>query len=148
MIEMESKYGQGKLKDIPQILIQAIMGILYLTGSFYNTVNFGSSTLTSRGWRDIFIAKFDTAGNAVWAKQGGGKGSDDYSYGITTDSNGNVFATGYFQDTAFFETDTLIADIDPFGDAREIFIAKYNPAGSLLWAKQSKESFMGVGKQR
>ena len=114
-------------------------GHLYTTGSFFTTVNLGSSTLTPRGVPDIYIAKFDTSGNVVWAKQGGGEGWDDWGYAITTDDDGNVFVTGMFQDTAFFETDTLIAEIDQFGSGgRDIFIAKYNAAGDLLWVKQSK----------
>ena len=122
-------------------------GHLYITGQFLGTVNFGSSsTLTDIGWGDIFIAKFDTAGNAVWAKQGGGNKWEDYGMDITTDSNGNVFVTGVFQDTAYFETDTLIAEIDVFGTGgRDIFIAKYNAAGNLLWVKQSKGTDLGLG---
>ena len=121
-------------------------GHLYITGAFFGTVNFGSSVLTSKGSADIYIAKFDTSGNAVWAKQGGGKRWDDWAFDITTDSEGNVFVTGMFQDTAYFETDTLIAEIDQFGSGgRDIFIVKYNTAGNLLWVKQSKGTDWGMG---
>ena len=121
-------------------------GHLYITGAFDGTVSFGSSILTSIGEYDIFIAKFDTAGNPVWAKQGGGSKPHDFGNDITTDSNGNVFVTGEFQDTAFFETDTLIAEIDVFGTGgRDIFIAKYNADRNLLWLKQSKGTDLAIG---
>ena len=121
-------------------------GYLYITGGFVGTTNFGSSTLTSIGAVDIFIAKFDTAGNAIWAKQGGGEGWEDWGLGITTDGDRNVFVTGMFQDTAFFETDTLIAEIDLWGTGgRDIFIAKYNTTGNLLWVKQSKGTDLSEG---
>ena len=130
----------------PQNVNSDYNGHLYITGAFFGTVNLGSSVLTSRESDDIFIAKFDTAGNAVWAKQGGGNEWEDYGMDITTDSNGNVFVTGVFQDTAYFETDTLIAEIDLFGTGgRDIFIAKYNADGNLLWVKQSKGTDLATG---
>ena len=41
-------------------------GNCYVLGEFASTVSFGDSTLTSRGQRDIFVAKLDTNGNWIW----------------------------------------------------------------------------------
>ena len=38
-------------------------GNVYLAGSFRNTVVLGSTTLTSLGNRDVFVAKFNPASN-------------------------------------------------------------------------------------
>ncbi|HXB11126.1 MAG TPA: hypothetical protein VNZ45_03990, partial [Bacteroidia bacterium] len=45
----------------------------YITG-FYNSssISFGPHTLTNAGLRDIFIAKYNAAGNSIWAKSAGG----------------------------------------------------------------------------
>jgi hypothetical protein len=51
---------------------------VYITGSFYGTVDFdpgsGISNLTPVGGEDIFVAKFDSNGNINWAKEFGGTG--------------------------------------------------------------------------
>ncbi|NQV17956.1 MAG: SBBP repeat-containing protein [Armatimonadetes bacterium] len=38
-------------------------GNSYVTGYFKDTATFGSYTLASSGWEDIFVAKIDTNGN-------------------------------------------------------------------------------------
>jgi|GEM_PF-6796409 len=35
----------------------------YVTGKFRGTSHFGSHTLTSNGWDDVFVAKLDQNGN-------------------------------------------------------------------------------------
>ena len=44
-----------------------------VTGAFHNTVDFdggpGVFNLTSNGSTDIYITKYDTAGNFIWAKK-------------------------------------------------------------------------------
>lgn len=69
-----------------------------------------------------------------WVKGFGGKG---YNYGkaITSDGAGNVYVTGVFADTCDFDpgpgTYTLAA-----GQYKEMFVAKYNSFGALVWVKQ------------
>src|ERR1044072_3343733 len=56
-------------------------GNSYVTGTF-RYGNFGSFTLTSTGsFLDVFIAKYDSSGNCLWAKRAGGPGND-YAYDI------------------------------------------------------------------
>lgn len=42
-------------------------GNSYITGIFRGTAHFGDISLTSRGNTDVFIAKYDAAGNVLWA---------------------------------------------------------------------------------
>ena len=106
-------------------------GNSYVTGYFYGTASFGSTTLTSGGSNDIFVAKLDSSGNWLWAKKAGGTGSD-YSCSIATDSSGNSFVTGYFYGTASFGSITLTSS----GSA-DIFVAKLDSNGNWLWAKKA-----------
>lgn len=112
-----------------------VNGNVLMTGIFVSpTISFGTITLTNAdpSSRDIFIVKYDTSGNVLWAKSAGGS-SDDYSYDVSTDASGNLYLTGYFQSpTITFGTTTLTNA--GFGD---LFIVKYDVNGNVLWAKRT-----------
>jgi hypothetical protein len=106
-------------------------GNSYVTGYFYSTASFGTTTLTSSGNYDIFVAKLDSDGNWLWANQAGGT-SWDYGLGIAIDSSGNSYVTGYFQGTASFGTTTITSSGN-----YDIFVAKLDSDGSWLGANQA-----------
>nr|MDA3864149.1 SBBP repeat-containing protein [Deltaproteobacteria bacterium] len=103
-------------------------GNIYITGRFYGTAEFGSTTLTSAGGNGVFIAKVDSSGNYLWAVKAGGS-SDDRGNGIAVDSNGNSYITGYFGGTAEFGSTTLTS-----AGGNGVFIAKVDSSGNYLWA--------------
>jgi len=110
---------------------------IYVTGSFTGTSDFdpgvGTFNLTSNGTNsDIFIAKLDTAGNFVWAKQVGGTGTD-LSNTISLDVSGNIYTTGYFRGTVDFDPGSGTFDLNSAG-SDEVFISKYDSAGNFVWA--------------
>jgi len=100
-------------------------GNSYVTGYFSGSVTFGTTTLTSSGYEDIFVAKLDRNGNWLWAKKAGGT-SDDIGYGIAVDANGNSYVTGYFEESATFGTTTLMSS-----GSRDIFVAKLGEVNSI-----------------
>ena len=73
-----------------------------------------------------------------WAKRAGGTGND-WGYGIAKDSAGNSYVTGRFFGTATFgpgETnETTLTSGGGFDS--DIFVAKYDPTGMLVWAKHA-----------
>jgi hypothetical protein len=84
------------------------------------------------GYDDIFIAKYDSSGNFLWANAAGGT-SWDYGFGITTDANNNVFLTGMFESSSVnFGTNTLHT-----AGAYDMFIVKYDESGNVQWAKSA-----------
>ncbi|MDP4268259.1 MAG: hypothetical protein Q8880_12600, partial [Bacteroidota bacterium] len=105
-----------------------VAGNVYVTGVFRDTAFFGSTTLISSGGSDVFIAKYSNTGVLQWAIKSGGS-SDDEAKSITTDVYGNVIITGYFNGTASFGSTSLTSS-----GSSDIFIAKYNNSGILLWA--------------
>ncbi len=113
-------------------------GNVFTTGSFRDTVDFdpGPDTfnLTSAGDISIFISKLDAGGNFVWAKQMGGT---DYNVGLAfaLDGAGNVYTTGSFEGTADFDPGPETFTLTSAG-SRDIFIAKLDAGGNLVWAKQ------------
>jgi hypothetical protein len=104
---------------------------VYMTGFFDSpSITFGTTTLTNVGYRDIFVVKYSLNGDVLWAKSAGGT-KDDKSSSISIDAIGNVVITGEFSSSSItFETTTL-SNTNTY---RDIFIAKYDPNGSLLWA--------------
>lgn len=105
-------------------------GNSYITGTFYGSVVVGGTTLTSTANADIYVAKLDSNGNWLWAKQAGGMGFNRGN-AISVDANGNSYVTGYFQSTASFGTNQIVSS----GYA-DMFIAKLDSNGNWIWAKQ------------
>lgn len=98
-----------------------------------NQIKFiGSSiTLYAKGSNDIVVAKYDLNGNLIWARNDGGIYNEE-ALGITSDLAGNVYICGFFNTQASFGSTTLYG----YGN-RDIYIAKYSPSGSFLWAKKA-----------
>jgi hypothetical protein len=108
-------------------------GNVYVTGDFINpSFTFGTTTLTSAGSNDLFLVKYDSSGNVVWAKSAGGT-NGDMAYDVSVDANGNVFVTGSFAFTPItFGTTTLTN-----AGSGDMFIVKYDGSGNVLWAKSA-----------
>ena len=108
---------------------------IYLTGWFSDIVDFNpdSGVFYLTGSSDVFVTKFDTNGNFIWAK---GMGGSYYDQGnsITVDDFGNVYTTGTFQLTADFDPDTSIFNLISNGSS-DVFISKLDFMGNFLWAK-------------
>jgi hypothetical protein len=116
-------------------------GNSYVTGAFHDVANFGQTTLASSGGYDIFVAKYDSEGNALWASQAGGSGFDDYGLAIAADSAGNCYVTGAFSGQATFG-DNIFNNLG----GSDIFVAKYDTDGNLLWAKQAGGVSLNSGR--
>lgn len=123
----------GRNNDGSYGIASDVSGNSYVTGYFSGTAYFGNTKISSVGYTDVFIAKYDAAGNLVWVKTGGGS-YQDLSYGICTDVAGNCYVTGFFTGSASFSGTTLSSA--GYFDT-DVFILKYNPSGVLMWAKRS-----------
>jgi hypothetical protein len=110
-------------------------GNVYLSGYFSGTMTMGSQTLTSAGTPDAFVAKFDPAGNALWARNIGGPGSGSYGLIITADSSG-AYLAGHFTNTAYFNNDTSHPILTSAGDA-DGFVLKLDTTGNLVYATRA-----------
>jgi len=112
-----------------------------VTGYFSDSATFGPSepnqtVLTSAGWDDIFIARYNPYGTLSWAKHAGGSGWDK-GYGITTLSDNSTVVTGEFEGSATFGPGESNQTVLTSAGYTNIFIARYNPYGTLLWAKRA-----------
>ena len=99
--------------------------------AYYN----GTFLFTTAGDYDGTVVKFDPNGNFCWARRMGGVGSDK-AYGIASDNNGSIYVTGYFVGTADFASSrTLVGN-----GHTDIFLAKFDTAGTLQWVKQAGDT--------
>ncbi len=118
-------------------------GNVYSTGVFSGTVDFdpsaGNFNLTSGGINDydLFISKFDSIGNFIWAK-GIGALDDEIGYSIVVDTLKNIFVTGSFKSIVDFDpsigTYTLQASL-PGNTNANAFILKLDSLGNFGWVK-------------
>ncbi|MEQ8425258.1 MAG: BspA family leucine-rich repeat surface protein, partial [Cyclobacteriaceae bacterium] len=112
------------------------------TGQFSGVVDFDPgalvANLTSAGGRDIFILKLDPAGNFVWTKNIGGLNTD-VGYSITTDPSGNIYSTGYFEQTADFDPGAANFNLTTLAEW-EPFISKLDASGNFIWAISTQGS--------
>jgi hypothetical protein len=105
-------------------------GNVVVTGDIEGSVDFGGGLLTSAGGDDVFVAKFDPAGNHIWSRRYG-DASDDFARGAAVDVSGNVIVTGYFYGSVDFGGALLTS-----AGAQDIFVAKFNPDGHHLWSQR------------
>jgi hypothetical protein len=122
------------------------LGHYYIMGVFDgHKLHFYNQTFTNAEYNalDIFIAKFDTAHNFIWAKHVGGPGETTPT-GMAVDSIGNCYITGWYNGTKIgFDADTIVNSSNNFAD---LFVAKYAPNGNFLWAKSATGDGSGSDK--
>jgi len=106
-------------------------GNIIVTGFFSGVATFGTTTLTSAGNHDIFLAKYDPSGNLTWIYQAGGAGEDN-GLDVTLDESNNILVTGEFSSTATFGSVSLTSI-----GRQDIFIAKLDASGALKWVKRA-----------
>src|SRR5688572_11966291 len=115
-------------------------GNVYISGSFISSVDFdpgpGTYTLTSAGSSDIFICKYTSAGEIVWAKRMGGTLNDGGTV-VKFDplGSGSVVVSGWFDGTCDLDPGAGTLNFTSFG-GKDIFITKMDTDGNLTWSKQ------------
>lgn len=105
-------------------------GNVYAAGYFNSSpLNIGTTTLTNSGDKDLFIVKYNTAGDFQWARSATGT-YDDEATGISSDNSGNIYITGIFWSNSLsFGTNTVNNNGSP-----DLFLAKYSGNGDAIWA--------------
>ena len=109
-------------------------GNVYVVGD--SSATWDNPVRAYTGSSDAFAAKLNSSGAFQWNTFLGGMG-DDYGRGITADSSGNVYLTGYSNASWGSPTSAYTSDDDAFA-------ARLESSGALLW-----NTFLGgTGKDR
>jgi len=125
-------YGYGIVNDNA--------GNVYVSGKYeLQAADFSGTTVTCAGNHDIFLAKYTAGGALTWIKTGGGI-LGDYAESIACDGTNYVYIAGEIEgsnDLITFPGSTIT--LNTMGD-NDIFLAKYDLDGNLIWARSAGSS--------
>ncbi len=127
-------YYGGTLADRAGCCANDTNGNVYLTGSTISTNNIstpGCFQTAIGGNKDVFLAKFNSAGSREWGTYYGGSDAEDWGYCAVNDS-GYIFICGQTASTS------NIASPDGYqiiygGGTSDAFIAKFATDGQRVW---------------
>ena len=112
-------------------------GNLYMLGAYDSTINISGYILSNSNPQpfQIFIAKYNSSGALIWAKNLGNVIASNIGQGcITTDNSGNIYiATTYYHDPALGAYSFANTDIS--NTTEDFLVAKLDSSGIVLWAK-------------
>lgn len=129
-----SVYSNGRSVVVDQL------GNVYSAGLFSYTTDFdpgpGLFTLSADNWANtaIYISKLSASGDFLWAIQ-----IPTYvEFGnieIKVDKDNNVYIASELRLPTDFDPGPGVSSLSPTG-GWDAFVAKYDPTGNLVWAKQ------------
>ena len=132
-----AKNFQGTQWDLGASVAVDNAGNSFVAGYFKSHIMYIDNIILTNnypGYDEIFLVKSDAAGNALWARRAGGEWSDR-GYSVAVDADGASYCVGGFtSDSVNFGAITLY---NSYANSvnHDIFIAKYDANGNVLWAK-------------
>ena len=110
--------GGTSQKQMGGLAVDAAGGA-YIVGGFVGPATFSSRGVTpSTNVYDVFVAKYDSVGDFVWARSAGGAG-DKFAVGVGVDSSGNIFVGGNLTGSIVLDAQTLTTS-----GAQDFFVSK------------------------
>ncbi len=110
-------------------------GDIIVTGFFSGTITAETHTLTASAGlgapTDIFLMKYDPAGNLIWSNKSGNN-NPDFANDVITDNSDDIYITGYLSSGAT-SVGTLAVNTGTGGT--RAFYAKFNSNGNAVCVK-------------
>ncbi len=136
-----NKQFGGTGGDYPTAVDFDSNGNVYVSGNFNGTCDFDPSTTSSftlasfhAVYSDVFVFKYDNAGNFIWAKQIGSNGLHDYCNRMIVNSTG-VYFVGAFQGTSDFDPSATVVNLVSSG-GQDMYIASLDLNGNYVYAQK------------
>jgi hypothetical protein len=120
----------GTASDDAALAITARNAAVHIAGATGGSLDGHSSA----GGNDVFVAAYDHAGTKMWTTQLG-TSADDIAYGITVDSIGNSYITGF--------TSGNPSPFKPNSGLEDIFMIKFGIGGGTPFAISLAGTTMG-----
>ena len=137
-----SKSFGSNLSEIAQGVAVDSNGNVVLAGYIGGDVDFGGGTLTGAGFRDVFVAKFESDGDHIWSRSFG-ETDHQQADSVALDPSGNVFITGEFRGTVDFGGGPFVNPGGPFQP--NIFLARFDSNGNHIWSGSFGDEPSDVG---
>jgi hypothetical protein len=107
-------------------------GSALVAGYFNQSLNLGSIGIAGKETPSMFVMKLDAAGLPVWHSTSSGNGIA-MAYKIARDNEYNIYVSGTFRGEITVGGITVGASVE----TPDIFLAKYDPSGQLLWISKA-----------
>lgn len=132
---LRTSTGEDPMAVADQLAVRAVLdpsGNIFVMGHFAGGLDFGSGVVQSGAPpQDVSLTKFSPDGAPLWTK-GFGDAEPQRGPGITTDADGHVLLAGTFGGNVSFGGGAML---NKNGTGEDIFVAKLDDAGGLLWNK-------------
>jgi hypothetical protein len=130
----------GNRGDNSGDVILADDGSGIVAGYFNQSLNLAGTSIAGKETPSLFVMKLDAAGLPVWHSTSSGDGIA-MACKLAGDSDNNIYVSGTFRGEITVGGITISASVE----TPDIFLAKYNPSGKLLWISKAglQESFLG-----
>ncbi len=144
-----SAINSANASSVPAGIAADPWGNIYTAG-FYSgsNIRFDSFTLANANAgnpdNNFFLTKFTPAGQVSWAK-GAGPLEQASITAIATDSAGNVYVTGSFSSPVLTLGAVALQNATPAASGDNLFLAKYDTSGHVLWARAAVSPFPSYG---
>ena len=148
-----SQGGFGKVVST-NVFVDRNDNSVTICGDFADTIQIGNTTLTETFvlGSNMFIAKFNTSGESLWARQSTGLATAPLIFDIAGNNNGDIFiglrvatSTGFQRDFTLGEgANAQTFEINGLPNG---ILAKYNSNGEFQWLK-GLSSFAGENDVR
>jgi Ig-like domain-containing protein/beta-propeller repeat-containing protein len=106
-------------------------GNIYVAGAFGGTATFGTNTLIASVGYDLFLAKLDSTGKFLWAKDLEPGAPELFPYQLIRDGAGNLLLMA------------TISGENPGDSLSVLYLAKLDSSGNVLWSKKIQSGFFG-----
>lgn len=130
-----AKNAGGKGGDKAHSIALDGLGNLFLAGEIEDTAYF-DGIMISTGLAEInnmFIAKYDTSGDALWARNIRIDGPlQTRGYGITCDAAGNAYICGATRGDTYYGNTYLFTTTGDY----DATLFKFSPSGGLIWSRK------------
>lgn len=128
-----ASYGTGGVVDYGRGIAGDPAGGSRVSGTFTGSIAFGGGVgvATAPGQTAAFAVRVDANGNPVWANSVRSNNSIQGGENVT-DAAGNLYMTGDFSGNTTWST-TSGDPIAMSSSVAKAFVAKYDPAGKLIW---------------
>lgn len=123
------------------------LGNSYITGTFYNTIDFDPGPdiheYSPYGSGDIYLEKLNSDGEFQWCVA---VGNTDLDVGICChlDEFGFIYVSGYFNGTVDFDPGIGTFELTSLGSG-DCFILKLDTDGNFVWVKSFGDALLDIG---